>query len=202
MGFSSAIYDERIMSSLREMLANKGHCLIADPHLFLTTDQWKTLHYQAGKICFESSSDSFNSYEIKGSVRPEVRNKPIFDVVSSIQTQHFVSALTKLTPFVVDLCAYHSCEEGASIPTEWSQKHFKGCHYMLSFFLEDSYTGGEVIIRDHKQNETTHAPQAGHILVSSCGCEFQTNPVSSGKRSHIIALLQPHPLIHLHREDM
>lgn len=201
MFLSSRGADNHVINSLKDLLAAEGSCLISDENQFLTVDQWKTLNHQASKLTYKNvsygsdktpHSCSFKASKIKCSGNPEVYNKPIFDVLTSVQSRSFISALTGINHFSIEICECHLCEEGDSIPLAWSQENFKGYDYIIHFILEGDYSGGQLIMTQKDQTQKIYTPVTGDIFVSSCAFHHEVKPITEGKRGHILALIQPH----------
>lgn len=188
---------EKTLSSFKEQFLLEGCCLIPDNHHVLTIDQWKTLNYEATKLDYKKvkcelakNALSFQVSPIKISGAHPIVNKPIFDVVNSVQSRKLISDLIGSAHFVIDSCESHLCEAGEAISHHWSKTNFKGNHYNIYFFLDEKYTGGHFIhhLPDHK--ERLYCPKPGDVFFSSCEHSNEWSPVLSGKRNHISALIQ------------
>jgi hypothetical protein len=186
------------IDSLKETLLLEGSCLLPDNNLFFAVDQWKTLNYIVDKLEYKKiykrgapAPVSFKASKIKLPKKNEIKNKIIFDVVTSIQMTSLVRALTGINHFSVDLCESLLCEEGDFIPIEWAKKNFEGSKYVFYLFLDGSYTGGQHVVCKPCQGENVYSPRSGDILVSFCGCPQEVKPVISGKRKLVLITIQP-----------
>ncbi len=189
MYFKVRTYESQTLDDLRERLTEKGSCHGNFSHQFLTVDQWKTLNYEAGQLTFEHNH-SFKSSKIKSADSSTIQSKPIFDVVTSVQSRKFITALTGLKHFNIEVCECHVCEVGDFIPQEWFEAVIKNSDYLVYFFLDEYYEGGELLITRDNHEELAYTPQSGDILISTCSSSHQVKSIMEGKRVHIVSMIQ------------
>ncbi len=185
------------INSLKDILSSEGSCLISDKHLVLTADQWQTLNHETRKLEYKKISNenidtpfSFNVSVVKFSKNDDVKNKIIYDVASSVQIRHFMTILTGINHVVVSQCECHFCEEGDFISIQWSKNKPKTYKYVMSLFLEGSYTGGEHVVCGPGKKEYVYSPKSGEILISSCEFSHEVKPVMSGRRNLMLAFIE------------
>ncbi len=202
--FFASKKDIHYIDSLKETLSLEGSCLLPENNLFLFVDQWKALNYAANKLEYKKiyrrgNQDllSFKSSKIKLPKKNEIGSEIIYDVVTSIQMTSFVRALTGINHFSVDRCESHLYEEGDFISPQWAKKNFERSTYVFFLFLEGSYTGGQHVICKPGHKENVYSPKPGELLISSCDCSHEINPVISGKRKLVLTCIQP--LMHVVR---
>ena len=182
-------YASHRLEDLRDRLAEKGSCHGYLSHQFLTVDQWKALNYAVEQLNFEHNH-SFKSSKIKSFNSSDIHSKPIFDVVTSVQSRKFITAVTGLKHFNIEVCECHICEVGDFISKEWFEEAFKDSDYVVYFFLDTFYEGGELLITQDNQEDLTYIPQSGDTLISACSLPHKVKPIMEGKRVHIMSLIQ------------
>lgn len=207
MFLSTKDSNDSSLNPLREILVNKGSCLISEKNLFLTVDQWKTLNHETTKLEYENvffkDAKEFFSFK-KSTIKPpkneNVKNKAIYDVVSSVQSRNFLATLTDLKHFSIERCECHLCEEGHLISQSWFKDNFSPYDYILQFFLDGNYTGGQLVISHSGDKESIYTPQTGDILISTCESIHEMKPIISGRRSQVLAFIQTNSPEFYHQE--
>ena len=183
---------------LKKNILLEGCCLINKNDLSLTVDQWKTLNYEVSKLKYETfklenvnERSDIKISKIKMPQNMEIKNKAIFDVMNSVQVRNFVMEITGVSHFTVDQCVCYVYEGKNFIPTHQANNNSNVSQYAIHFFLDGNYTEGQHMIYQSKERKCVHTPNSGEILLVSCDYIHEVQPITSGTKSLILALIQP-----------
>ena len=183
---------------LKKNILLEGCCLITNKDLSLTVDQWKTLNYEVSKLKYETfklenanEPSDIKISKIKMPQNMEIKNKAIFDIMNSVQVRNFVMEITGVSHFTVDQCVCYVYEGKDFIPSHQADNSNNVYSYALHFFLDGNYTEGQHMIYQSKERKCVLTPSSGEILIVSSDYIHEVQPITSGSKSLILALIQP-----------
>lgn len=190
---------KNFIESLKKTLAAKGTCVVPEANSFLAVDQWKSLNHEARKLKYEEVSKvdgdenfSCKIARIKRLKTNDINNKVIFNVVNSVQSKRLISLITEMNHFIIDKCQSHFYEEGDFASPHCTKGNGTDYKYVVSFFLENPYHGGDLVIHRSGKKKFAYTPRSGETVISSCDFHHEVRPVLSGHRNVVLAFIRPH----------
>ncbi len=191
--------NHQLITSLKKALSKDGNCFIPQEHSFLAVDQWRTLNYAISQLKYKKMRTknhlkplSFKISKIKHPKNTDIKNEAIYDVITSIQMRNLIELIAGINHFLIEKCDCYLCEEGDSLSFPHAPDNFNKCKYIVTFFLDGEYTGGQhIVYRSGKKKKYAYRPKSGEMLISSCESSHEIEPITSGKKNMVQAFVQP-----------